>query len=45
MIKQKQIREALVSKLSRYFGMSPAEAGDEQIYRSTVLSVRDILAL
>lgn len=44
MIKQKQIREALVSKLSRYFGMSPAEAGDEQIYKATVLTVRDILA-
>lgn len=44
MIKQKQIREALVSKLSRYFGMSPAEAGEEQIYKATVLTVRDILA-
>lgn len=44
MIKQKQIRDSLVSKLSRYFGMSPAEAGEEQIYKATVLTVRDILA-
>ena len=43
MIKQKQIRDSLVSKLSRYFGMSPAEAGEEQIYKATVLTVRDVL--
>lgn len=39
MIKQKQIRDSLVSKLSRYFGMSPAEAGEEQIYKATVLTL------
>ena len=31
------------SKLSRYFGVSPKEATKEQIYKSVVMCVRDIL--
>lgn len=40
-----EIREAINEKLSRYFGISGNEADAEQIYRATVLSVRDILAV
>ncbi len=38
------IREAIISKLSRYFGVSPEEATGEQMYKSVVLTVRDLLA-
>ena len=41
---QEVILEGLTSKLSRYFAVSPEEATKEQIYKATVLSVRDILA-
>ena len=30
-------------KLSRYFGVSPAEASEEQLYKASVMAVRDIL--
>ena len=35
--------DAIVSKLSRYFGISPEEATKEQMYKASVLAVRDIL--
>jgi starch phosphorylase len=38
-----QIRDAIFSKLARYFGTTPDEASEEQIYKSVVLSVKDIL--
>ncbi len=38
------IAEELTSKLSRYFAVSPEEATKEQVYKATVLTVRDILA-
>lgn len=41
---QNEILAGLSSKLSRYFAVSPEEATKEQIYKATVLSVRDILA-
>ena len=41
---QEIILDGLTSKLSRYFAVSPEEATKEQIYKATVLSVRDILA-
>lgn len=37
------VREALTSKLSRYFGVNPEDANKEQIYKATVLTVKDIL--
>ncbi|MGM9645718.1 MAG: glycogen/starch/alpha-glucan phosphorylase [Eubacteriales bacterium] len=37
------VREALTSKLSRYFGVTPEDANKEQIYKATVLTVKDIL--
>ena len=37
------IKEVLQDKLSRYFGISPEEADKEQVYKATVLTVRDIL--
>ncbi len=43
-MRQTEILEELTSKLSRYFAVSPEEATKEQIYKATVLSVRDILA-
>ena len=39
-----EIREALNTKLSRYFGINESDADINQVYRATVLSVRDILA-
>ncbi|HAN20530.1 MAG: alpha-glucan phosphorylase [Clostridiales bacterium GWF2_36_10] len=41
---QQEIKEALISKLSRYFGVSPEEANGEQVYKSVVLTIRDFLA-
>lgn len=38
-----EIRESVTSKLARYFGVTPEDATKEQIYRATVLSVKDIL--
>ena len=38
------IREALNSKLARYFGIEENDADINQVYQATVLSVRDILA-
>ncbi|MBO4452942.1 MAG: glycogen/starch/alpha-glucan phosphorylase [Clostridia bacterium] len=38
------IRGAINEKLSRYFGVSESEADVNQIYRATVLSLRDLLA-
>ncbi len=42
--KRKEIVEAIQSKLSRYFSVSIEEANKEQIYKATVLTIRDILA-
>ncbi|PKM61689.1 MAG: alpha-glucan phosphorylase, partial [Firmicutes bacterium HGW-Firmicutes-21] len=39
-----EIKDALISKLSRYFGVSPEEATAEQMYKAVVLSIRDQLA-
>jgi glycogen/starch/alpha-glucan phosphorylases len=38
------IKSTLESKLSRYFGVTPQEADQDQIYKATILTVRDILA-
>lgn len=37
------IRNTLESKLSRYFGVTPAEAEKNQIYKAIILTVKDIL--
>ncbi len=37
------LREDLESKLKRYYGVQPSEASYDQMYRSVVLSVKDIL--
>lgn len=42
--KRKEIVDAIQSKLSRYFSVSIEEANKEQMYKATVLTVRDILA-
>ena len=41
---KQEIREALENKLSRYFGVSVEEANEEQVYKSVILSVKDILS-
>ncbi|MBQ8509765.1 MAG: glycogen/starch/alpha-glucan phosphorylase [Clostridia bacterium] len=38
-----QIKDAITSKLARYFGTTPEEASEEQVYKSVILSVKDIL--
>ena len=40
----KEIRSAITDKISRYFAVTPAEATAEQVYKATVLTVRDRLA-
>ena len=42
-IKQAHVDEALLNKLSRYFGIAPEEATPQQMYQAVVLSVRDLL--
>ncbi len=41
---QQDIKEALKSKLSRYFGVFPEEANAEQMYKAVIFTIRDILA-
>lgn len=42
-ITEKEVQLLIQGKLSRYFGVSSAEATKEQIYKAVVMSVRDIL--
>ena len=37
------IKENIEKKLSRYFGCTPAEASDEQMYKAVAITVKDIL--
>ncbi len=41
---REQLKEAFVSKLARYFGTTPEEASEEQVYKSVILSVKDLLS-
>ncbi len=38
-----QFKEAFISKLSGYYGVSPKEATEEQVYKSVILTVKDLL--
>ncbi len=40
---EKEARTLIKSKLSKYFGVTPAEATKEQIYKTVVMCVRDML--
>ncbi len=40
---KKQANEVITSKLSRYYGVTLAEATNEQIYKAVAMMVRDIL--
>ena len=40
---EKEVKDLIKGKLARYFGVSPAEASKEQIYKAVVMSVRDTL--
>ena len=42
-ITKAQFKEAFKSKLSGYFGVTPKEANEEQIYKSVILTVKDIM--
>ena len=42
-ITEKEVKDAIKGKLSRYFGVAPAEASKYQIYKAVVMVVRDIL--
>ncbi|MCD8308207.1 MAG: glycogen/starch/alpha-glucan phosphorylase [Clostridia bacterium] len=42
-ITEKQIQDLIRGKLARYFGTTPQDAGKDQIYKSVVMVVRDIL--
>ena len=42
-IKQQKIKEALESKLSRYFGVAADDASKEQVYKAVILTVKYML--
>lgn len=42
--RREEIKRSLLSKLSRYYGIGYEEATYDQIYRATLMSVKDILA-
>ena len=42
-ISEEQVSEQLRAKLARYFGVKPEDANDEQIYKATLMSVKDVL--
>lgn len=42
-ITEKEVKDLIKGKLSRYFGVSPTEASKDQIYKAVVMAVRDIL--
>lgn len=42
-VTEKEIKELIKGKLARYFGVVPSEASKEQVYKSVVMVVRDIL--
>ena len=42
-ITEKEVKELVKGKLSRYSGVLPTEASKEQLYRAVVMCVRDIL--
>ena len=42
-ITEKEVKDLIKGKLSRYFGVAPAEASKEQVYKAVVMVVRDIL--
>lgn len=42
--KEKELRLGIENKLSRYFGTTPEEANKDQIYKSVVLSVKEIMS-
>ena len=43
MINEKTIRDALESKISRYFGVRAEDANKTQVYKAVILTVKDIL--
>lgn len=40
---EQEAQQLIAGKLSRYFGVAPAEATKEQLYKAVVMSVRDIM--
>ena len=42
-ITEKEAKDLIKGKLSRYFGVAPAEASKDQVYKAVVMVVRDIL--
>ena len=42
-ITQQDVQALIKGKLSRYFGVTPAEAKKDQLYKAVVMSVRDIM--
>ncbi len=40
---EKEAKDLINGKLSRYFGVAPSEARKEQLYKAVVMSVRDIM--
>ena len=42
-ITEQEAKQLIQGKLSRYFGVTPAEARKDQLYKAVVMSVRDIM--
>ena len=38
-----QVKDNIETKLSRYFGCTPAEASKDQMYKAVAMTVRDML--
>lgn len=42
-ITEKEVKDLIKGKLSRYYGIAPTEASKDQLYKAVVMVVRDIL--
>ena len=42
-VTEKEAKDLIKGKLSRYFGVAPAEATKDQVYNAVVMVLRDIL--
>ena len=42
-ITEREAKELIQGKLSRYFGVAPSEARKDQLYKAVVMSIRDIM--
>ena len=44
-VTEESVKDAIESKLTRYYGVNPDEATEEQVFKAVVLSVKDLLTV